>query len=244
MGQELALVEPIALPDLARGKMPSLPAWAERSRSALATNLQLVHETFREVRTLPAALVPTPAQRAAMEAHQRSLNLSLQQTPEAEEGWAIKVAETASKLLMTLGGDKRSEIAAEAKGEAYAIVLEDVPWWAVEAAARAWYRGACGNDEKGQPYDYKWPPDPATLRKLAMEHVWKIKGRILELQDMLDAKPYVDHSADFDKGLAAWRALRSVADDPAAMKALTFDKAAELGRGIPPTAEERKHDAA
>ncbi len=240
MGKELAIVEPLALPDLARGKMPSLPAWAERSRAGLGTNLQIVHGTFMEVRTLPQALLPNAAQREAMESHIRSLNLSFTQIPEAKQDWALRTAEAATKLVMTLGGgDKRSEIASEAKGEAYIAALDDVPCWAVEAAARAWYRGECGTDEKGKPYDYKWAPDPATLRKLAQKQAWMVKARINEIQEVLDAKPYVDCSAELEKGKAAMKGLRSTIATGGfdALYGLSFDQAAELGRSVDEVAD-------
>lgn len=233
MGKELALVEPIALPDLARGRMPSLPAWVARSRAALGTNLQVVHGTFRDVRTLPDTMLPTAPQRAAIEAHLRSLNSSFNETPEDRQEWALRTAETATKLLMSLGGEKRSELAAEAKGEAYVMALEDMPWWAVEAAARCWYRGECGNDANGKPYDYHWPPDPATLRKLATRQLWMVRARMNELQELLDAKPYVDCSAELEKGQMAMLGLKSALASGEGLDTLTFTKAAEIGRSIP-----------
>lgn len=237
MGKELALAEPIALPDLSKGRTLSLPAWAERSRGALVATVQKIGTEFREnVTTLPPALMPNAPQRAAIEAHLRSLNSSLSETPEAGEIWAARVAETVSKLLKALGGAKSDDLGAEAKGEAYSDVLDDVPWWAVRAAQRDWYRGECGLDKKGKPFDYHWPPDPAVLRDLALRHVWRVKGHMRELQTVLEARPYVDCGAEYaaccERGRAALETVfRAVAArDAESLKGMTIEEAAALAR--------------
>ncbi|MDE2099589.1 MAG: hypothetical protein KGL39_20220 [Patescibacteria group bacterium] len=135
---------------------------------------------------------------------------------------------------MVLAGAKGSELAAEAKADAYMEALDDIPAWAVSGAVKRWFKGDCGNDERGQPYNYAWPPDPATLRKLAQRQVFMVKGRILELQDILNAKPYVDYSAELEKGHVAMKGIFIAMRDPQLMKSLTFELAAELGRSFRP----------
>ncbi len=131
---------------------------------------------------------------------------------------------------MTLGGEKRNELAAEAKGEAYNDSLEDVPWWAVKAAARSWYRGECGKDDQNRPYDYNWPPSPQVLRKLARGKVWQVKGEIASLDKLLIARPYVDHSDDLERGKFAWAGFMKSFGTPGGLDDLTFEKAIEIGR--------------
>lgn len=231
MGQEIALVESIQPSDLSKGRIPSLPVWAERSRAAVAMNLQIVNGVFSEVPTVPAEMVLTEPQRQEMAAHVQRLNLSLKATPENDDRWAMKTAEIVTKLLMALGGEKRSELAAEAKGEAYNAALEDVPWWAVQAAARAWYRGECGKDEHNRPYDYQWPPSPETLRKLARGKMYGVKGEIVSLERLLNARPYVDATADLERGSLAWKGLMKAFGTKGALDNLTFEKAVEIGKG-------------
>lgn len=87
-------------------------------------------------------------------------------------------------MLMTLAGREMGEFAAQAKGEAYMTALEDIPYWAVEQAIRNWYRGDCGDK-----YDYKWAPDPATLRELSKFEAWRAIGLLQRLTNLLVAKP-------------------------------------------------------
>lgn len=226
----LSKIEAIPLPDLSKAKTLSLPAWGERSRAALGTNLQIVHGTFREVKTLPKALLPTAEQRKAIEDHMESLSYCLLETAERREDWALRAAKAATGLVLALaGGDKRSELASEAKGEAYVAALEDVPCWAVEAAARRWYRGDCGKDQEGREYDYKWAPEPALLRKIAMQQVWLVRAEINDLQALLDARAYVDCSKDLEDGKLAFGGL-NVALASGDIDGLTFARAIELGR--------------
>lgn len=126
---------------------------------------------------------------------------------------------------MTLGGEKRNELAAEAKGDAYVAALEDVPWWAVQAAARAWYRGECGD------FDYRWPPDPATLRKLAVSNTYAIKGHMRELTEILESRPYEDCGDAIERGSMAMRGLFKTIATKGDLNKLDFDTAVNVGRG-------------
>lgn len=102
-------------------------------------------------------------------------------TPKKDRGADQAMLVLISRMLMTLPG-KRHEIDAEAKAEAYAAAVEDVPIWAVEQAIRGWYRGAYGPS-----HDYEWAPAPATLRALALSEAWKIGGQAKRLQLVLNA---------------------------------------------------------
>lgn len=242
---ELVKVEPIALPDLARGKMPSLPAWLDTQKGALATNLQGDRQTgFQDVLTLPEGLLPTPAQRESIKNHLRSLHSFMRQTPENSDEAGKETLATVTKLLMVLAGHKSSDLEAEAKADAYMGALEDIPSWSVVAASRAWYRGQCGKDESGNPFDYRWPPDPANLRMLAVRQYAPITTRIWELERVLAARPYVDCSAELLEGKQAYRGLLKVLGerDFEKAKGLTIETAAEIGKDLPPLRSEGTED--
>ncbi len=63
--------------------------------------------------------------------------------------------------------------------------------WSVDQAIRGWYRGAYGSE-----YDYEWAPAPATLRSLASQEAWKVKGQREALQSILSAEPRKEYSAE------------------------------------------------
>lgn len=225
----LTVVE-ITLPDLRKPTaMPSLPAWLVSQRATLKANLQIQGERFKDVLTLPPDLLPTEPQRAAIERHLVSLNSSLRETPENGTDWATETLTTISKMLMVLGGTKASELAGEAKAEAYMVALEDVPSWAVVATSRRWYRSGCGNDENGRPYDYRFMPDPAAMRRLSVIESHRARGQITELQKVLDAVPYRDCSAELERGRLAMRGLHKTMEDKGDIAALTFNQAIEIG---------------
>lgn len=229
MGNQIALAQTGLLDLLARGKTPSLPAWARHSQAALAVNLQTTETgRFADVLTLPAAMIPDEAQRMELQAHINGLNLCLSETAENDERCAIKVAEICSKLILVLGGQK-NELAAEAKGEAYAETLEDIPWWAIKAAARDWHRHECGNDERGKPYDYAWAPDPGAIRRIAMRHIYEVQAEIRNAQSLLSAKPYIDCSAELARGLLAVKGLFRAINDRETLENLTFEAAIAKG---------------
>lgn len=233
MGTELAPHEPIKLPDPRRPAiLPSLPGWLARSTAAVRLDLQLdpVADKFRDVLVLPAEMLPSPMQRQEMRAHMDSLRCYLRQTPaesvEAENAVAISV----SKLLVVLAGERKSELSEGARADVYLDVLEDAPWWAVQAAVKLWFRHDCGTDERGKPHNYVFAPDPGTLRKIALAQTWEIGGRINKLQRVLEARQYVDCSAQLEAGGHAMRGLQRSMGDPEAMKTMTFERAVAIGK--------------
>lgn len=226
----LTKLEPIPLPDPRRPtRMPSLPGWLTSQKNAVCLNLQIVEGKFQDVMTLPTSLMPTAEQKNAIRAYQASLSSLQAQTAErgADAEKAILIAVT--NLLLVLPGRKSGEHGAEATGEAYLAALDDVPYWAVEAAIRRWYRGECGNDERGEPYNCHWAPDPAALRRLSNAEAWRVASRIKELEPVLEAVPFIDSSEDLKRGRAALLGMRTVMGDTDKLKDLTFDQAVEIG---------------
>lgn len=163
--------------------------------------------------------------------HLDSLRSWLRETGEFSEEAETKVAAAVSKLLTVLPGERKSDLVEQGRSEVYLDVLEDVPWWAVETAVKRWFKHDCGTDERGKPFDYKWAPDPGTLRMIALESVYAVGARIAKVQKVLDARPYVDCSKHLEAGRAAMTGLNLVlkSGDLDGAKVLTFDRAVELG---------------
>lgn len=234
MASALAIIEPIKLPDPRRpATLPSLPVWAERSSAAVQLELQIEPTTgkFLDVLVLPSQMLPSPEHRRAMMEHMASLRSYLAMTPATDERWEIKVATSVSKLSV-LAGEKRSELGTDAWSEVYLDVLDDVPYWAVDVALKLWFKHDCGTDEKGKPHDYKWAPDPGTLRKIALRETYAMSARIGSLQRLLDAREYVDCTKQLEAGRAAMLGLNKVlkTGDLDAAKALTFEGAIDMGK--------------
>src|SRR5690349_13498035 len=126
----LAIVEPLQLPDLRRPeRMPSLPAWVASRNAALAENLQVDPATgsFRDILTLPPGMELTTAQCQAIDNHIESLRFLLRQTPENSQEAEAETLVLVTKMLLVLPSQRTSETGAEAKGEAYMDALDDVP---------------------------------------------------------------------------------------------------------------------
>lgn len=155
----------------------------------------------------------------------------LAQTAERADEHEKAILVAVTNLLLVLPGRKSGELGAEATAGAYMAALDDVPYWAVEAAIRLWYRGQCGNDERGEPYNYHWAPDPAALRRLSESEAWRVAGRIKELEPIMKAVEFVDCTEDLKRGRAAWTGLCKTMDDPEKLKSLTFENAIETGKG-------------
>jgi hypothetical protein len=101
----------------------------------------------------------------------------------------------------------------------------------VVAAIRKWHRGECGLDERHKPFDYRWAPESAELRRLALVEAREVKERVRRLSAVLGAVPYVDCTAQLERGRAAIRGLFIVAKEGSgsALAELTMDEAAKLG---------------
>jgi hypothetical protein len=163
--------------------------------------------------------------------HRDSLRALLLDTPAISVAAETKVAVAVSKLLTVLASERKSDLVEEARSDVYLDVLDDVPWWAVDAAVRAWFRHDCGTDERGRPFDYKWAPDPGTLRKIALTLTHPIGARVRTMKRVLEAREYVDCTKQFAAGRAALNSLSNAikAGDLNAAQTLTFDRAVKLG---------------
>lgn len=232
----IAKIEPLQLPNLRRPeRMPSLPAWVESRNAALDENLQVDPATgsFKDMLTLPEGMDLSEQERAAIESHVSSLRSLLRQTPENSQDCEAETLVLVTKMLLVLPSQKTSETGAEAKGDAYMDALDDVPTWAVRAGLRRWYRGECCADENGKPYDYKWAPAPAELRRVSLDCLTPPRARILQLERLLTAVPFQDCSAELRRGQAAWLGLRIAIKEQRDVKSLTFDDAVAIAEALP-----------
>lgn len=227
--------DPIPAPDAERPtQIASTPEWLASLKSAVSLNDQPVAgmKGLQEVMTLPAHLMPTEAQRLGIETHIAQLNTMLARTPQKNRQCEKATFALITKLMLTLEGRNTSELATEAQGEAYMIALSDIPHWAVEAAIERWYRGHCGNDLHGNRFDYRFRPDPETLRRLSFEEVWKLKTRIKELEPILAAVEFIDTSEMRERGSLAMIGLMQRLKEKRLSEGLSFDDAIEVGKQV------------
>jgi hypothetical protein len=232
MATDLATIEPIRLPDPHRpGTLPSLPEWAERLKSAVRIELQMTGDKFTDLMVLPPDLMPSAQQREMLTHHRDSLRSSLLDTPAISIAAETKVATAVTRLRSVLGGARNSELGEEGAAETYLVVLDDVPCWAVEAAAWKWLKHDGGTDERGRQHDYRFAPDPGTLRAIALRIAWEFSARVRAVQRVLDARQFVDCSKQLADGRAAMIGLNKAIKTRGleAAGSLTFDEAVRFG---------------
>lgn len=126
-----------------------------------------------------------------IERHMEALGAVLTMTPEANPRHAEATMIAVSKMLLVLPSKESGELGAEAKGEAFMDALEDLPFWAVQAAMRKWHRG-----EYGSKHDYRWQPAPATLRECARLETFQVIGTRRRLGELRDAEALVEFSEE------------------------------------------------
>jgi len=148
------------------------------------------------VPTVPSNLTLSPAERAEIERHVADLKSLCEQTPEANAIWAAATLVVVTKLMLALPSFQQNEAGAEASGEAFMAALDDIPTWAVAAAARRGHRGNGSENEDRQPYDYRWRPAPADLRKIALTEKFRVCGLMKPLERLLAAEPRVEFSEE------------------------------------------------
>ncbi len=202
--------ERLTLPDVRRlDRMPSWPAWVDLRVGSMKDEPQrsTADGKYRTIPTLPANLILNDAERAEIERHAADLDALCAQTPTDSDEWEGATLIIITKLMLALPSSQQNEAGAEATGEAFQAALDDVPTWAVAAAVRRWYRGDCGENERGQPYDYHWRPAPAELRKIALVEKWRVQQRTQTLRKLIAAEPLIefsdDHCTDMRVRLAA-----------------------------------------
>lgn len=98
----------------------------------------------------------------------------------------VMALKQAAKLLAVFPAGNLSEAVIDARSEAYQIALEDVPTWAVEAAAKHWLKGEVYalNDKP----NLSFPPSPPQLRALALDEWAKARAALWRYRRLMDGK--------------------------------------------------------
>lgn len=197
--------EPIPLPDVRRLDMTRpWPAWlASRLNAVSIVDQKGPDGRYRDVPTLPADLMLNPAQVKMVSDYVDDLLSLMAQTPENDAEFEKAACAAITKMMLALPTQKVTEVAAEARVEAFMVAVEDLPYWAVVAAIKGWYRGRHGDE-----HDYTWQPAPATLRLLAHLEARKVASRIRELKNVLDAEELVTYPAEYRDNMV--RRLKTV----------------------------------
>jgi hypothetical protein len=191
--------ETILLPDVHRlDQMPSLPEWVVLRVESMKDETQpsLVDGKYRTLTTLPKTLMLNDDHLVQVKRYIAASESLCAQTPINEDKWEIATLSIVTQMMLVLPSSQQNDVGAEASGEAFQAALDDVPHWAVAAAMRRWYRGECGLNERGHPYDYHWRPAPAELRRIALSEMWRIKESARLLRRLLAAEPLVEFSAE------------------------------------------------
>jgi hypothetical protein len=197
--------EGLQLPDVRRpGRMPSWPAWVASRLASLKAEWQPdAKGKYREIPTLPAYLMLDEGRRDELAEHKAALLALYAATPEASAEAEATVLVSVGRMMLVLPTSRQNEESAEARTEAYLAALDDVPPWAVESAIRLWYRGECGSNEHGEPYDCAWCPSPADLRRVALAELWRVKGLAVVVGDLLAAEPRIEFSDEHCEAMRA-----------------------------------------
>lgn len=140
---------------------------------------------------MPASQILSGEQKMLVENHIHSMVPLFSMRPENDPSHAQATLIAVSKMQLSLAGKESGELAAEARGEAYMAALEDVPCWAVQEAARKWYRGQCGDG-----HDYRWMPAPFILRNIAQNEELRVSATVRKLRDLIAAEPLIEFSKD------------------------------------------------
>lgn len=90
-----------------------------------------------------------------------------------------------TKMFLAKPSGPMTEIGAASRAESYMQALDDIPAWAVEDAIKRWHRGGISGVSAD---DFKWAPDSAVLRKLAIDALMPYRENIWEIERILAAK--------------------------------------------------------
>lgn len=182
LGKELAI----------KTRVPSIPSLPRRLVD-LAWSLGTVHHEGQPVRYTTAAPLNAEARK---EVEGLVENLTLRLDPMASfdpgDGAPPMDARSAKAMLLTkmilglAGASKPDDAVVAAKMDMYADAIEGRPAWALDLAIKMWAGGECPRDIEPSP-DFRWPPSPATLRRLIDFHLDLPKRMVLKFKNLLAA---------------------------------------------------------
>jgi hypothetical protein len=146
------------------------------------------------VLTQPASAILTAGEREALEEHAKQLKALYRRTPANDPDAEQEILLAVTEMMLVVSIPGQNELSAEARGRAFMTALDDVPIWAIHAAIRSWSRGECGKGTNGQPYDYRWCPAPAELRRITLAAMHPINERLRTVEMLLRAEPRIEYS--------------------------------------------------
>jgi hypothetical protein len=183
MGTALSTIEALPLPVLP-SPTPKWPDWL----MTMSNRLARFQEGTTDFWKLPA--LPTESQCTAIAAHRDALTTILQ-APTNDERFAKQIFGLVTKLVLVKPSRAGGPETTEARIDAYMVAVDDLPVWAVDAAILKWHRGEHDRhfgEDRGT-FDYRWAPESADLRKLAIREVNEVRKRIVTLDRVLSATP-------------------------------------------------------
>ena len=207
MSQALAIIEPLPLPTR-RQLTPVLPAWVTDLESALCDKWGCAYHPLNN-REWMLRKLPTTEQRAALENNRSALVKMLDQTPERSQEAEDRVLDAVTELMLAKAHSANTDpVVGKAKLKSFIYALEEIPVWATELAVKNWHRGKCDvrnyvNPDFNVAHDYRWAPDPVDLARIAERYVKQVRDRITTFNDILNAKLFIEPSAE---RRAAWAA--------------------------------------
>jgi hypothetical protein len=178
-GRAMVTAEARGALEAKRETMLSLPEWA-RSRIAWLGTVTVNGRTIRYLTSGLPELVT--AERNVLEQRVDELETIIAPGPRDDEAKLVIV----TKMLLALSSGRIAEAGGEAKGDAYLFALSEMPAWAVNLAAKAWYAGAVKDVEVA---DFKWEPGPAMLCKIAEGFVAPYINAAEKIKWLLEARP-------------------------------------------------------
>jgi hypothetical protein len=201
-------LERLTLPDVRRlGRTPSWPEWVVSLSTLMrdAEQRSTKDGKYRNIPTLPVDAIPSPEQRAILERYVADVEQMCGQTPEADVKYEKKTFAILIEFMLLFPTlRQQGEAGVEAQGKAYMFVLKEVPYWAVLRAVELWQLGEAGHDDRGEPYNYRWPPAPADLRRIAKAQVLTVNSLSAVPRRLLAAEARIEFS---DEHCAKMRAL-------------------------------------
>jgi hypothetical protein len=213
---------------------PSLPTWAAKMHGEVFSNTQRDTDgAWHDADVLHT--LPTPAQRLELKNLRAQLASSLEQTPLQSVECDKATYGLVAALMMAKPARAGGANDAIARSETYEMALDDVPTWAVRAAIRQWHRGECDvrkNGEAVETFDYKWAPESADLRNIAMRFVYLVQFEMHQIDKILNAIPFVDCSEVMQRNRLALLALRA-----GKASGLSINEAAEVGKSLSAAAD-------
>lgn len=199
MGTELAIIEPVALPDRRNpAQMPSLPGWLQQRSAALGSAVQPDSSgKHREMAVLPPALILNSSERQAVASHIDGLGRYLDLDQPIDLRGAVLTNDQAHATMIAAlcmkGGVKLDKASSDALTEDYLDAIEDLPAWSVREAIRKWNRAESPRLDR-EPHNFVFRPAPPTLRRLAQHELAPIRARILSLDKLMNAVPLIEYS--------------------------------------------------